>query len=162
FADEPTTALDVTIQAQILDLFRQIQRNLGTATLFVTHDLSVVARVADYVAVMYAGKIVETGTAEDIFYDARHPYTQGLLQALPARARGENELKAIPGMPPSLIHPPKGDAFACRNDFALGIDYVEEPPMFQISPTHAAATWLLDPRAPQHFQPTGGTPHAAK
>ena len=162
FADEPTTALDVTIQAQILDLFRQIQRTLRTATLFVTHDLSVVARVADYVAVMYAGKIVETGTAEDIFYDARHPYTQGLLQALPARARGENVLKAIPGMPPSLIHPPKGDAFACRNDYALGIDYVEEPPMFQISPTHAAATWLLDPRAPQHFQPTGGTPHAAK
>ena len=113
-ADEPTTALDVTIQAQILDLFRDIQKKMHTSTIFVTHDLGVVARVADRVAVMYAGKIVELGTTEDIFYDARHPYTWGLMQALPAYAKGKEMLHAIPGMPPVLIDPPRGDAFACR------------------------------------------------
>ena len=156
FADEPTTALDVTIQAQILDLFRDIQRRLGTATVFVTHDLGVVARVADRVAVMYAGKIVETGTAEEIFYDPRHPYTWGLLRSLPALAKGRDSLYAIPGMPPSLVNPPRGDAFACRNEFALAIDYQEEPPMFQVTDTHYAATWLLDPRAPAITPPVGG------
>lgn len=147
FADEPTTALDVTIQAQILDLFRKIQKDLNTATIFVTHDLGVVARIADRVAVMYAGKIVEIGTAEEIFYDPRHPYTQGLLRSLPALSRGKATLPTLPGMPPTLMDPPAGDAFAYRNDQALAIDYEEAPPMFSITPTHAAATWLLDPRA---------------
>ena len=155
FADEPTTALDVTIQAQILDLLIELQKKLHTATVFVTHDLGVVARVADRVAVMYAGKVVEIGTVEEIFYDPRHPYTWGLLQALPAYAKGRRQLRAIAGTPPSLIHPPKGDAFAVRNEYALAIDYVEEPPMFQVSDTHYAATWLLDPRAPEIVSPIG-------
>ncbi len=146
-ADEPTTALDVTIQAQILDLLREIQSKMGTATILVSHDLGVVARAADRVAIMYAGKIVEIGTAEEIYYDPRHPYTWGLMQSLPALNRGREELKAIPGMPPTLIDPPAGDAFACRNEYALEIDYHEQPPMFRISDTHYAATWLLDPRA---------------
>ena len=153
-ADEPTTALDVTIQAQILDLFRDIQKKMHTSTIFVTHDLGVVARVADRVAVMYAGKIVELGTTEDIFYDARHPYTWGLMQALPAYAKGKEMLHAIPGMPPVLIDPPRGDAFACRNEYALAIDYEKEPPMFRISDTHYAATWLLDERAPKIKPPS--------
>lgn len=156
FADEPTTALDVTIQAQILDLLREIQRKLGTAAVFVTHDLGVVARVADRVAVMYAGKIVETGTAEEIFYDPRHPYTWGLMRALPAFSRGRDSLYTIPGMPPTLIDPPAGDAFACRNEYALAIDYEEEPPMFRVTDTHYAATWLLDERAPRVVPPLGG------
>ena len=149
FADEPTTALDVTIQAQILDLLREIQEKLGTATVLVSHDLGVVARAADRVAVMYAGKIVEIGTAEEIYYDPRHPYTWGLMQSLPYFSRGREQLYTIPGMPPSLINPPKGDAYAARNEYALGIDYEEMPPMFQISDTHYAATWLLDKRAPR-------------
>lgn len=153
FADEPTTALDVTIQAQILDLFQEIQRKLGTASVFVTHDMGVVARVADRVAVMYAGKIVETGTTEEIFYDPRHPYTWGLMQSLPAFSRGKDTLYTIPGMPPALIHPPRGDAFACRNIYALGIDYEQEAPMFRITDTHYAATWLLDERAPKVIVP---------
>ena len=153
-ADEPTTALDVTIQTQILDLFREIQKKLHTSTIFVTHDLGVVARVADRVAVMYAGKIVELGTVEEIFYDARHPYTWGLMQALPAYAKGKERLHAIPGMPPVLIDPPRGDAFACRNEYALAIDYDKEPPMFQVSDTHYAATWLLDERAPKIERPS--------
>lgn len=148
-ADEPTTSLDVTIQAQILDLLREIQRKLGTAIILVSHDLGVVARVADRVAVMYAGRIVEIGTAEDVFYDPRHPYTWGLLRSLPSLAPEGGELYTIPGMPPSLINPPRGDAFASRNEYALAIDYEEAPPMFQISGTHYAATWLLDPRAPK-------------
>lgn len=156
FADEPTTALDVTIQAQILDLLREIQEKLGTATIFVSHDLGVVARVADRVAVMYAGKIVEIGTAEEIYYDPRHPYTWGLLQALPSLAKGKNRLYTIPGMPPTLIDPPAGDAFACRNEYALAADYEEMPPMFRITDTHYAATWLLDPRAPEITPPIGG------
>jgi oligopeptide/dipeptide ABC transporter ATP-binding protein len=156
FADEPTTALDVTIQAQILDLLREIQQKLGTATILVSHDLGVVARAADRVAVMYAGKIVEIGTAEEIYYDPRHPYTWGLMQALPALAAERGELKAIPGMPPTLIDLPKGDAFACRHAWALAIDYEEEPPMFRISDTHYAATWLLDERAPKIPVPVGG------
>lgn len=155
-ADEPTTALDVTIQAQILDLLRDIQTKLGTATILVSHDLSVVARAADRVAIMYAGKIVETGTAEEIYYDPRHPYTWGLLQALPSLSRGRRELRAIPGMPPNLVDPPPGDAFACRNEYALAIDYEQAPPMFRISDTHYAATWLLDPRAPKIRRPAGG------
>ena len=155
-ADEPTTALDVTIQAQILDLLREIQMKLGTATILVSHDLGVVARVADRVAVMYAGKIVEIGTVEEVYYDPRHPYTWGLMRSLPAFANGKESLYTIPGMPPTLIDPPKGDAFACRNEYALNIDYEEMPPMFKITDTHYAATWLLDPRAPQIKSPMGG------
>lgn len=156
FADEPTTSLDVTIQAQILDLLRDIQNRLGTATVFVTHDLGVVARIADRVAVMYAGKIVETGTVEEIFYDPRHPYTWGLLRSLPMLSRGKESLPQLPGMPPSLIDPPAGDAFAARNEYALAIDYEQEPPMFRVSDTHFAATWLLDERAPEIKPPIGG------
>ena len=159
FADEPTTALDVTIQAQILDLLRDIQMKLGTATVLVSHDLGVVARVADRVAVMYAGRIVEIGTTDEIFYDPRHPYTWGLMRSLPAYAQRGEPLYTIPGMPPSLIDPPVGDAFACRNEYALAIDYEEEPPMFQVSPTHFAATWLLDKRAPKVEPPVGGGFH---
>ena len=109
---------------------------------------------------MYAGKIVEIGTAEEIYYDPRHPYTWGLLQALPALSKGRGELRAIPGMPPTLINPPAGDAFACRNEYALAIDYVKAPPMFRITDTHYAATWLLDPRAPRLERPAGGVRHA--
>lgn len=156
FADEPTTALDVTMQAKILDLFKDIQEKRGTSTVFVTHDLGVVARVADRVAVMYAGKIVEIGTVEEIFYDPRHPYTWGLLQSLPALASGKETLHTIPGMPPTLINPPKGDAFAPRNPYAMAIDYEEMPPMFRITDTHYAATWLLDERAPKVTAPIGG------
>ena len=155
-ADEPTTALDVTIQAQILDLLKEIQTKLGTATILVSHDLGVVARCADRVAIMYAGKIVEIGTAEEVYHDPRHPYTWGLMQSLPALNKGAKGLKTIPGMPPTLIDPPAGDAFACRNEYALEIDYHEQPPMFQITDTHYAATWLLDPRAPKVESPMGG------
>ena len=155
-ADEPTTALDVTIQAQILDLLKEIQSKLGTATVLVSHDLGVVARAADRVAIMYAGKIVEIGTAEEIYYDPRHPYTWALMQSLPALNKGKEELKAIPGMPPTLIDLPAGDAFACRNEYALEIDYHAQPPMFRITDTHYAATWLLDPRAPKIERPMGG------
>lgn len=158
-ADEPTTALDVTIQAQILDLLKEIQEKLGTATILVSHDLGVVARAADRVAIMYAGKIVEIGTAEEVYYDPRHPYTWGLMQSLPALNKGAAELKTIPGMPPTLINPPQGDAFACRNPYALEIDYHQQPPMFQITDTHYAATWLLDPRAPKIKPPIGGNTH---
>ena len=157
-ADEPTTALDVTVQAQILDLLKDIQRRLRTATILVSHDLGVVARAADRVAIMYAGRIVEIGTAEEIYYDPRHPYTWGLMRSLPALAKG-GQLYTIPGMPPSLVHPPRGDAFACRNEYALAIDYEEAPPMFRVSDTHYAATWLLDPRAPRVTPPIGGPAH---
>lgn len=161
FADEPTTSLDVTIQAQILDLLRDVQKKLGTATIFVTHDLGACARVADRVAVMYAGKIVEIGTAEEVFYEPKHPYTWGLLRSLPRLSRGKKTLPTLPGMPPTLIDPPKGDVFAERNEYALAIDYEEEPPMFQISDTHYAATWLLDPRAPKITPPIGGNRNGA-
>lgn len=156
FADEPTTALDVTVQAHILDLLREVSASRGTAIVLITHDLSVVARVADRVAIMYAGKIVETGSAEDIFYDPRHPYTWGLLQALPSRARRGERLRGIPGMPPDMTHLPRGDAFAERNEYALDIDYEEMPPFFPVSAGHSAATWLLDPRAPRVACPVRG------
>ena len=160
FADEPTTALDVTIQAQILDLLREVQEKLGTATILVSHDLGVVARAADRVAVMYAGKIVEIGTAEEVYYDPRHPYTWGLMRSLPAFSKGKDSLYTIPGMPPTLVDPPKGDAYACSNEYALGIDYEEMPPMFRITDTHYAATWLLDERAPKIIPPIGGDSRA--
>ena len=155
-ADEPTTALDVTTQAQILDLLREIRQERQTATILVSHDLGVVAGAADRVAIMYAGKIVEIGTAEEIYYDPRHPYTRGLMRSLPALNKGAEMLYTIPGMPPTLIDPPQGDAFAPRNEYALAIDYQKEPPMFRITDTHYAATWLLDERAPQVMPPIGG------
>ena len=147
-ADEPTTALDVTIQAQILELLKELQQKFQMAIIFITHDLGVVANVADRVAVMYAGKVVEVGTADEVFYNPQHPYTWGLLRSMPTLHTG-NTLYAIPGSPPDLLDPPAGDAFALRSDVALEIDRVKEPPMFEVSPTHFAATWLLDPRAPK-------------
>jgi oligopeptide transport system ATP-binding protein len=149
-ADEPTTALDVTIQAQILELMKDLQKKTGTAIIFITHDLGVVANVADRVAVMYAGKIVEMGTVDEIFYDPRHPYTWGLLASMPSLDSDDKaELASIPGSPPDLTNPPKGDAFAPRNPYAMKIDFEMEPPLFQISDTHYAATWLLHPDAPK-------------
>lgn len=171
-ADEPTTALDVTIQAQILELMKEIQKNSNTSIIFITHDLGVVANVADRVAVMYAGQIVEYGTVEDIFYNPKHPYTWGLLGSMPDLNNNTDELlRAIPGSPPNLIDPPKGCAFAPRNELALAIDFEEEPPMFQVSETHFAKTWLLHPNAPKIPLPEavarrinatkgGGTSHA--
>jgi len=148
-ADEPTTALDVTIQAQILELVKDIQQKINFAVIFITHDLGVVANVADRVNVMYAGRIIEKGTADDVFYNPRHPYTWGLLASMPDINTKDAALYAIPGTPPNLLHPPKGDAFAPRNEWALAIDFEEQPPFFKISDTHEAATWLLDERAPK-------------
>ncbi|WP_055669814.1 ABC transporter ATP-binding protein [Desnuesiella massiliensis] len=148
--DEPTTALDVTIQAQILELIKDIQREKNLSVMFITHDLGVVANVADRIAVMYAGKIVEYGTTEDIFYNPQHPYTWSLLSSMPdLNTSSEDELFVIPGTPPNMLYPPKGDAFAARNRFAMEIDFEEEPPMFKVSDTHYAATWLLHPKAPK-------------
>lgn len=146
--DEPTTALDVTIQAQILELINKLKEERHLSVIFITHDLGVVANVADDIAVMYAGKIVERGTAEDIFYDPRHPYTWALLTAMPDLTTA-GRLEAIPGAPPNMLCPPVGDAFAPRNPYAMQIDFEEQPPMFEISSTHAAATWLLHPNAPK-------------
>lgn len=146
--DEPTTALDVTIQAQILELINKLKAERHLSVIFITHDLGVVANVADDIAVMYAGKIVERGTAEDIFYDPRHPYTWALLTAMPDLETA-GRLEAIPGAPPNMLESIVGDAFAPRNPYAMEIDFEEQPPMFEISPTHAAATWLLHPNAPK-------------
>ena len=150
--DEPTTALDVTIQAQILELINRIKAERHMTCIFITHDLGVVANMADRVAVMYAGKIVEYGTEEEIFYDPRHPYTWALLSSIPD-VDSKERLDAIPGTPPNLIYPPKGDAFALRSKYAMKIDFKKEPPLFKISDTHYAATWLLDPRAPKVEMP---------
>ncbi len=144
--DEPTTALDVTVQAKILELINQIKEQKNLSVIFITHDLGVVANMADRVNVMYAGKIVETGTSEEIFFAPAHPYTWALLSSMPDLHTKER-LLAIPGTPPNMIYPPKGDAFAARNQFAMRIDYEQEPPMFKITETHAAATWLLHPQA---------------
>ena len=144
--DEPTTALDVTIQAQILELINKLKKERQLSIIFITHDLGVVANMADRIAVMYAGKIVEYGTAEDIFYDPRHPYTWALLSSMPDLDTDE-KLDAIPGTPPNMIYPPVGDAFADRNKYAMEIDFEMQPPMFQVSDTHYAATWLLHPNA---------------
>ena len=152
-ADEPTTALDVTIQAQILELIKDLQEKTGVAVIFITHDLGVVANMADRVAVMYAGKIIEYGTSNDIFYDPRHPYTWGLLGSMPTLDIGDNDLYSIPGTPPDLMNPPKGDAFALRSAYAMKIDHLAEPPMFKVSDTHYAATWLLHPLAPKIERP---------
>lgn len=168
--DEPTTALDVTIQSQILELINKLKKERQLSVIFITHDLGVVANMADKIAVMYAGKIVEYGTADDIFYDSRHPYTWALLSSMPDLDTDE-KLDAIPGTPPNMIYPPVGDAFAERNKYALKIDFEMEPPKFQVSPTHWAATWLLHPDAPkvpvpkaitdriQRMKNLGGTEH---
>ena len=147
--DEPTTALDVTIQAQILHLIRDLQKKYDLTTIYITHDLGVVANVADRVAVMYAGDIVEIGGCEEVFYDARHPYTWALLSSLPQLGVKGEPLYSIAGTPPNLFHEVRGDAFAPRNPHALKIDFVERPPYFDVSPTHKARTWLLDPRSPK-------------
>ncbi len=152
-ADEPTTALDVTMQAQILDLMKELQQKIDTSIIFITHYLGVVANVADRVAVMYGGQMIETGNVDEIFYDPKHPYTWGLLSSMPDLKTGnDTELLAIPGSPPDLIHPPKGDAFAPRSEYALAIDFKEAPPWFKVSPTHYVRSWLLDERAP-HVEP---------
>ncbi|MGG5253270.1 ABC transporter ATP-binding protein [Neobacillus sp. SM06] len=148
-ADEPTTALDVTIQAQILELMKDLQKKIDTSIIFITHDLGVVANVADRVAVMYGGKIVEIGTADEIFYNPKHPYTWGLISSMPSLDTRDEELFSIPGTPPDLLDPPKGDPFAPRNPYVLKIDLEQEPPMFKVSDTHYAATWLLHPDAPK-------------
>ena len=146
--DEPTTALDVTIQARILELIMDIQKKMKLSVIYITHDLGVVAKVADYVNVMYAGKIVEVGNVNEIFYEPKHPYTWGLLSAMPDLDTDDERLYSIPGSPPNLLHEPKGDAFAARNQVAMAIDEKAEPPLFQVSNTHWAATWLLHPDAP--------------
>lgn len=150
--DEPTTALDVTIQAQILELINNLKKERELSCIFITHDLGVVANMADRVAVMYAGKIVEYGTEEEIFYDPKHPYTWALLSSIPDVDSNE-KLEAIPGTPPNMIYPPQGDAFALRSKYAMEIDFKKEPPFFKVSDTHFAATWLLDPRAPKVEMP---------
>lgn len=153
--DEPTTALDVTIQAQILQLIKDLQKEFGFTTVFITHDLGVVANVADRVAVLYAGQMVEVGTAEEVFYDPRHPYTWALLSSLPQLAQRNTELYSITGTPPSLYNSITGDAFAPRNPYCLKIDTLEEPPMFRVTDTHYAKTWLLDPRSAKVEKPEG-------
>lgn len=152
--DEPTTALDVTIQAQILELIKTLQKKLDFAVLFITHDLGVVTNIADYVSVMYAGKIVEKASVMELFYEPAHPYTWGLLASMPdLDLDSKEELYTIDGTPPNLLNPPKGDAFAPRNKYAMAIDFEEHPPMFKISESHYAATWLLDERAPKVSMP---------
>ena len=151
--DEPTTALDVTIQAQIIRLIKDLQKKLGFTIVFITHDLGVVANVADRVAVLYAGQVVEVGEVEEVFYDPRHPYTWSLLSSLPQLSTRGEELFSITGTPPSLYNKIVGDPFAPRNPYRMAIDYVKEPPMFKITETHYAKTWLLDPRAPKVEKP---------
>ena len=150
--DEPTTALDVTIQAQILELINRIKKERKLSCIFITHDLGVVANMADRVAVMYAGKIVEYGTADEIFYDPKHPYTWALLSSIPD-VDSKEKLEAIPGTPPNMIYPPAGDAFAARSKYAMNIDYRLQPPFYKVSDTHYAATWLLDEKAPKVEMP---------
>ncbi|MGB8455178.1 MAG: ABC transporter ATP-binding protein [Anaerocolumna sp.] len=147
--DEPTTALDVTIQAQILELLKNLKEKYQLTTIYITHDLGVVANVADRIAVMYAGDIVEVGTCEEVFYDARHPYTWALLSSLPQLGMKGEELYTIKGTPPNLFQTIKGDAYAPRNPKALKIDFLERPPYFEVSPTHKVRSWLMDPRAPK-------------
>ena len=151
--DEPTTALDVTIQARIIEMIRELQKKRGISVIYITHDLGVVAKVADYVNVMYAGRIVEKGTVNEIFYEPVHPYTWGLLSAMPDLDTKDERLYTIPGSPPNLLHEKTGDAFAPRNAFAMTIDDKAEPPMTKITDTHYAATWLLDSRAPKIEMP---------
>lgn len=148
-ADEPTTALDVTTQAQIIELMNSLKEEFDTSLIFITHDLGVVANVADRVAVMYAGKVIEHGNVNEIFYHPQHPYTWGLLASMPSLTSNDSDLFTIAGSPPNMMKLPKGDPFAPRNQYALAIDFEKEPPMFKVSSTHYAATWLLDERAPK-------------
>ncbi len=150
--DEPTTALDVTVQAKILELINRIREERHLSVIFITHDLGVVANMADRVNIMYAGRIVEMGTAEEIFFEPAHPYTWALLSSMPD-LQTKDRLMAIPGTPPNMIYPPAGDAFAARNQYALKIDTEKEPPFFRLSDTHLAATWLLHPKAPKIEMP---------
>ena len=149
--DEPTTALDVTIQAQIIRLIKKLQKQYGYTIIFITHDLGVVANVADRVAIMYSGQIIEYGTVNEIFYEPKHPYTWGLLNSMPTLS--STKLEAIPGTPPDLLDPPKGDPFAARNPYAMKIDAEKQPPFFKVSDTHYAATWLLHKDAPKITPP---------
>ncbi len=151
--DEPTTALDVTIQAQILELINKLKKERNLSIIFITHDLGVVANMADRIAVMYAGKIVESATTDELFYDPKHPYTWALLSSIPDLDTKE-KLSPIPGTPPNMIYPPKGDAFAARNKYAMKIDFEEQPPLFKVTDTHYAATWLLHPSAPKVTPPS--------
>lgn len=153
--DEPTTALDVTIQAQILELINKLKVEKNLSIIFITHDLGVVANMADRIAVMYAGKIVEYGNCEEIFYDPHHPYTWALIESMPSPDQKE-KLRAIPGTPPNMLFPPKGDAFAVRNRYAMQIDFEKEPPFFKVTDSHYAATWLLHPDAPKIESPVKG------
>lgn len=159
FADEPTTALDVTMQAQILDLMNGLKQKLGTAIILITHDLGVVAQMADRIAVMYAGRIVESGTADEIFYNPKHPYTWGLLGSMPSveqsSREAKSELMSIPGTPPDLFAPPKGCAFAARCNYCMGACLKEDAPEFKADDGHAVHCWLLDPRAPKVIPPVG-------
>jgi oligopeptide/dipeptide ABC transporter ATP-binding protein len=150
--DEPTTALDVTIQAQILDLIKKIKEDRKLSVIFITHNLGVVANVADRVAVMYAGKIVEYGTLDEVFYDPRHPYTWALMSSMPD-INSKEKLQTISGTPPNMLYPPKGDAFAQRNPHAMKIDFEQQPPLFKVTDSHFAATWLLHPDAPKVTRP---------
>ncbi|MBO5048251.1 MAG: ABC transporter ATP-binding protein [Clostridia bacterium] len=159
--DEPTTALDVTIQSQILELINKLKAERQLSIIFITHDLGVVANMADRIAVMYAGKIVEYGTSEDIFYRSAHPYTWALLSSMPDLDTNE-KLDAIPGTPPNMIYPPVGDAFAARNKYAMQIDFERQPPMFKITDSHYAATWLLHPDAPKIDPPKTITDRIAR
>ncbi|MBQ7865859.1 MAG: ABC transporter ATP-binding protein [Clostridia bacterium] len=159
--DEPTTALDVTIQAQILELINNLKRERNLSIIFITHDLGVVANMADRIAVMYAGKIVEYGTSEEIFYDPQHPYTWALLSSMPD-LDSKDALEAIPGTPPDMRFPPVGDAFAERNRYAMKIDFEKQPPQFPVSDTHWAATWLLHPDAPKVEPPKAVTERITK
>lgn len=151
--DEPTTALDVTIQAKILELIKEIQLERNLSVIYITHDLGVVAKVADYVAVMYAGKIIEKGNINEVFYDPRHPYTWGLLSSMPDVSTDDDRLFAIPGSPPNLLEKVQGDAFAPRNPFALNIDFEEEPPQFDVGGQHRVSTWLCHEMAPKVEMP---------
>ena len=151
--DEPTTALDVTIQAKILEKIKEIQMKKNISVIYITHDLGVVAKVADYVAVMYAGRIIEKGNINEVFYDPRHPYTWGPLSSMPDIDTNSKRLFAIPGSPPNLMEEVKGDAFAPRNPYALNIDYREEPPMYDVGGQHRVASWLCDPKAPKVDMP---------
>ncbi len=151
--DEPTTALDVTIQAKILELIKRLQEEHNISVIYITHDLGVVAKVADYVDVMYAGRIIEKGDINEIFYDPRHPYTWGLLASMPDTDTNSTRLFAIPGTPPNLLERIQGDAFAPRNPYALAIDYKAEPPMYNVGGKHRVASWLCDPRAPKVEMP---------
>lgn len=151
--DEPTTALDVTTQAQILDLIKDLQKKLGVSVIFITHDLGVVANMSDRVAVLYAGKVVEIGSVDEVYYNPQHPYTWGLLASIPAFQSKNHKLYAIPGAPPQMINPPKGDAFSARSEWSMKIDFEMQPPLFKITDTHYAATWLLHPNAPKVSRP---------